>query len=791
MSDLLEALNPAQREAVLHAEGPLLVLAGAGSGKTRVIVHRIAHLVRAHGVPPSAILAVTFTNKAAGEMKERVGRLLPGQGGVMVSTFHSACLRILRAHIHHLGYKNDFVVYDAADSVALIKVCMETLSVNVDLYPPRSFAGRISGLKTQGITPDAFAERAASFGPDGALRKVYALYQEKLRQAHGVDFDDLIGLTGVLLSSQAALLEQYHARFSHILVDEYQDTNAAQYHLIRLLTSPRRNLCVVGDDDQSIYAFRGADVGNILEFERDFPDAKIVVLNQNYRSTRSILDAAASVIEKNGRRKPKQLWTQNDAGDPVTWARVANEEAEGRVIRDTVLHLGQAAGRSFADFAILYRTNAQSRVIEETLRAARIAYTIVGGLRFYDRKEVKDLIAYLRLIVRPEDDVSFRRVVNLPTRGIGSVTLDRLAAEAARREASLYDIVAALCDPARLLDDDLAPHLKRGVRAFYQTIETLRGAVLGEPPFADAARAPSHQIATLPDLIRWLIAQIAYLDYLKKENPTEAESRAENVMEFVAAAEQHERLLAQEGHGEMGLRARLAAFLDQVALVTSADGAGGGGVVLMTLHAAKGLEFPVVFLVGMEDGLFPHSRALTDPKEMEEERRLCYVGMTRARERLYLISADERKLHGALHFNPPSRFILDLQGKVLRSGGAAVRKRVDVDADRYDRGRWNARPGKNGNAAMGRWVDRTTEDGGYRHAEARGTRPDVSIATPPIPSEGMGIHIHPIGTNVLHPTFGMGRVQRYEGSGEGLKVSVAFGDGVRKLSVKHARLDKI
>jgi DNA helicase-2/ATP-dependent DNA helicase PcrA len=729
----VETLNPKQREAVLHVDGPLLILAGAGSGKTRVIVHRIAYLVSVCQVSPASILAVTFTNKAAGEMKERVGRLLPERHGVAIGTFHAICLRILRAHIHHLGYKTNFTVYDASDSVALVKTCMESLSVNTDLYPPKMLAGRISTLKNRLVSPDDFSP--PSFGPDAALKKVYALYQERLRQLHGLDFDDLIGLTIALLSSQPTLLAHYHERFSHIMIDEYQDTNAAQYRLIQLLTSPARNLCVVGDDDQSIYAFRGADVGNILEFERDFPEAKVVVLNQNYRSTRSILTVAAAVIGNNGRRRPKELWTENHAGEAVSWEKVPDEREEGRRICRIIHDLKRTETRALSDFCVLYRTNAQSRVIEESLRTAQIPYSIVGGLRFYDRKEIKDLLAYLRLVRRPDDDLSLRRVINLPARGIGETTLDRIEALAASHSLSLWESIARLSAPGA--DASQIPSQARsGVRTFHGTIMALHGYL-------------EHEKA-LSELFRRLVESIAYADHLKKENPAEAESRTENVMEFISAAEQFEQRFRSETVGACDLRQVLSAFLDQVALVSSSDDPAGQGITMMTLHAAKGLEFPVIFLVGMEEGLFPHSRALVDPKEMEEERRLCYVGMTRARERLFLMSADERKLYGALHYNPPSRFLRECQGNL---------------AHRPDR-------------------TRTASNGLHTAPPARSPRPTAVTAG----EEGIDF---PVGARVRHAHFGMGRVKEYEGSGEGLKVSVAFDAGTKTLSVKYAKLEKI
>ena len=647
LAQILANLNPPQAEAVRHTEGPLLILAGAGSGKTRVIIHRIGYLIHAHRVSPRQILAVTFTNKAAQEMKERAAKLIfhPEIRELSISTFHSACLRILRRHIHHLGYKNDFVVYDAGDQLSLVKQCTEALAVNEDLYPPRTFLARIGQLKHQLITPDQYAGTAAEYGLEDKLRKVYALYQEKLAAVQGLDFDDLIGVTIRLFESNPELLQSYRERYRYILIDEYQDTNHAQYRLIRLLLSERRNLCVVGDDDQSIYAFRGADVGNILSFERDFPDAKVVILNQNYRSTRTIISAASAVIEKNVQRKSKGLWTENHAGEPIVWGQVGTEEEEAAFVRRKIEGHRQE-GRPLSDFCILYRTNAQSRVIEEVLRNAGIPYFIFGGLRFYERKEIKDLIAYLRLTIYPDDEISLRRVINLPTRGIGATSLEKLAKFAEANRLSLLEAAAR--------SNEIELSARRGLVAFSQLLATLRAVAEAE---------------SLPQLLRFLVDEIRYVDYLKKEFNQESEGRIENVLEFIAAADQFKfdpepgdlpdnLPIGDKPTGAMVLKA----FLDQIALVSNTDEQEGseGGVTLMTLHSAKGLEFPVVFLVGMEEGLFPHSRSLTDMTEMEEERRLCYVGMTRAKEQLYVVSATQRRLYGASHFNTPSRFISDL-----------------------------------------------------------------------------------------------------------------------------------
>jgi len=749
---ILSKLNPEQREAVTCTEGPLLILAGAGSGKTRVIVHRIGYLIEALEVSPFQILAVTFTNKAAQEMRERLGQLVSPEAGrkLTISTFHSACLKILRQHIGLLGLESDFVIYDAADQLVLVKSCVGALEINEDLFPPRMLLGQISRLKHQLILPEDYAGRAQDFGFEGALKKVYALYQERLMRLKGLDFDDLIGLVIRLFESQPELLRSYHERFRYIMIDEYQDTNHAQYRLIRLLTSARRNLCVVGDDDQSIYSFRGADVGNILSFERDFPETKVVMLNQNYRSTGTILSAASAMIVKNQNRKQKNLWTEKGDGEKIIWGKMRDESTEAAFVLKTIATLQENEGYRFSDFSILYRTNAQSRVIEEALRLASVPYFVYGGLRFYDRKEVKDLVAYLRLIVYPDDDLSVRRIVNLPQRGIGRVTLERLLSFAERSQTSLFDAIG------RLDEIDLSPQGKRGLTAFFALMERLQ------------TFAAEH---TLPELIRFLIEEIRYNDYLNKTFGNEAESRTENILELVAAAEQFVQqnegfpdFEEEEAEGSHSGLSGLKTFLDQIALVTSGDehDKTARGVTLMTLHSAKGLEFPVVFLAGMEEGLFPHSRSLTKPREMEEERRLCYVGMTRAKERLYLLSATQRRLYGTTHWNNPSRFIKDLPENLVRK----------ISDTSYSGQSLKSYPSPRSNGASSNFKRQRVS-----------AEPSPKKHQP----EGEGFEI---GMMVQHPRFGVGRIERYEGSGEDSKVTVFFEmAGVKKMLLKYARLE--
>ncbi|MFQ5589314.1 MAG: ATP-dependent helicase, partial [Nitrospiria bacterium] len=624
---------------------------------------------------------------------------------------------------------------------------------------------QISKLKHRLILPEDYAEKAGDFGFEAVLKKAYALYQTRLSGLNALDFDDLIGCAIRLFQSRPALRQTYQERFQYIMVDEYQDTNHAQYQLIRLLTSEKRNLCVVGDDDQSIYAFRGADVGNILSFERDFPDAKVVVLNQNYRSTERILSAASAMIEKNKKRKQKNLWTENGRGEKIVWGKMADENAEARFVLKTITVFQENGDYGLSDCAVLYRTNAQSRVIEDCFRNAGTPYFVYGGLRFYDRKEVKDLIAYLRLIVYPGDDVSLRRIINLPQRGIGRVTLERVAYFAETAQMTLFDAMTHAGKAG------VSPQGKRGVAVFLDLLERLRD-------FAEAA--------PLPKLVRFLIDEIGYSDYLKKAFGNESESRIENVLELIAAADE---FILQDAQEQFDLEGNLVeldrtglsglkAFLDQIALVSSGEenDQTARGVTLMTLHSAKGLEFPVVFLVGMEEGLFPHSRSLTQPKEMEEERRLCYVGMTRAKERLYLVSATQRRLYGTSHYNNPSQFIRDLPEDMLQVIASSA-------PDRFGN--------EYGGRSCGGGQTQTTW-GRFQNQSGR-------VSQMPTPSRTVlrkqSARAEPgafeVGAVIRHGRFGLGRVECYEGAGEGCKVTIQFESaGLKKMVLRYAKLER-
>jgi ATP-dependent DNA helicase UvrD/PcrA len=744
----LDSLNPPQREAVLHGDGPLLILAGAGSGKTRVITCRIAHLIRSRDVDPGNILAVTFTNKAANEMRERLERMLDmplgrgiGYGGLWISTFHSACVRILRQHIDRLGYKRQFVIFDETDRSSLIKACMADLRIDAERYQPRAIAARISALKNNLTDSEQFSKTSAQFGFDEAVSRVYSVFEEKLRESGGLDFDDLLMLTVRLFERHQDVLGYYQSLFHHILIDEYQDTNRAQYRLVRLLTTQRENLCVVGDDDQSIYKFRGADISNILNFEKDYPEAKVIKLEQNYRSTENILGAAGAVVARNLGRKPKELWTRKRGGDKILCYKAADEKDEARFIcRSIQQEVDQ--GRSLRELAVLYRTNAQSRALEDALRNRGIPYRIFGGLRFYDRKEIKDIIAYLRVLQNPSDIVSLRRIINVPVRGIGDTTIEKLETAAAQAGVSLYQ---AAMDTDRA---DMTNSTKRKLREFTGMMERMRTDLL---------------TSSITDLVRRVIHESGYGAALEQDKNVESRIRIENLNELMTATEDFQ---------EQNLDASLAAFLDQVALITdseqqiAAEGRRGSTdtVTLMTLHNAKGLEFSVVFMAGMEEGLFPHSRSAESEEELEEERRLCYVGITRAKERLILTHAAERRLYGYPQANLVSRFVQEIPGEALEKIGGSTAELIPA----RDHARWSR--------CLYRAGEKIMESGSATEQKTKSDAGDCYYK----------------GAVVRHAKFGLGTVQRSEGAGDDLKISVSFpGYGVKTLAVKYANLEVI
>ncbi len=637
MADLTAGLNPMQREAVLHTEGPLLLLAGAGSGKTRVLTHRIAYLIE-QGVRPYNIMAITFTNKAAKEMKERVEKITPFGKDVWVSTFHSSCVRILRRDIDRIGYTSQFTIYDSDDSERLIKDILKEFNINDKNFPAKSVMSEISNQKNELISAKAYKENIGDDYRMGVISRIYTEYQKRLKQNNSLDFDDLIFKTVQLFAQNPDVLDKYRQKFLYIMVDEYQDTNTCQYTLIRQLASKYRNLCVVGDDDQSIYGWRGANIRNILDFEKDFKNAVVIKLEQNYRSTKTILDAANSVIKNNFSRKEKELWTDNEDGELIRFKKADNDLEEALFIASEI-EKGVERGLEYKDFAILYRNNALSRVIEDRLVKNSIPYRLLGGVPFYSRKEIKDIMCYLKVLYNPADDVAFKRIINVPKRGIGDATIEKLSVFAQRNGVSVYDAILRVGEIS-----ELKSRAKK-LSEFAKLIESLREDVLS---------------LNISDLLEAIIFKTGYKEELEKEGTEEAFGRIENLNELISKATEFEE------HSE---RADLSAFLEEVALVAEIDNYSEDDdtVVLMTLHSSKGLEFPTVFIAGFEEGIFPSYRSILDPSPVavEEERRLCYVGITRAKKKLYITCAKTRMQHGQYISNAPSRFIKELPKKFI------------------------------------------------------------------------------------------------------------------------------
>ena len=744
---LLEGLNPQQREAVVHEGSPLLIVAGAGSGKTKALTTRIAYLLAARGVQPGEVLAITFTNKAAGEMKERVAALVGGRARAMwVSTFHSACVRILRAEAKKLGFTSTFSIYDAADAQRLMTLVCRELDLDPKRFPARAMSNQVSDLKNELVDWETARDRAAN-GMEQQVAEVYQRYQARLREANALDFDDLIMTTVDLLQAFPDVAEHYRRRFRHVLVDEYQDTNHAQYTLVRELVGasngrergpstsvPTAELCVVGDADQSIYAFRGADIRNILAFEEDFPDAKVVLLEQNYRSTQTILTAANAVIAKNAGRKDKRLWTDAGDGEKIVGYVADNEHDEAAFVASEVDRLTDDHGVQPHDVAVFYRTNAQSRVFEEVFVRVGLPYRVVGGVRFYERKEVRDALAYLRVLANPADTVSLRRIINTPRRGIGDKAEECLT-RFAERERIGYGDALRRCDEVTTL----APRSAKSIREFADLLDELRALVQGGMPPAEVLEA--------------VLDRTGYLAELAASPDPQDESRVENLSELVGVAREFNERVPDGG---------VAEFLEQVSLVADADqipdADGTGGVVtLMTLHAAKGLEYPVVFLTGLEDGVFPHLRTLGDAQELEEERRLAYVGVTRARERLYLSRAAVRSAWGQTSYNPPSRFLDEIPPAVLdwRRGESTVTS----------------------TPALSTVAARIT--GTARAASA-----------------GPGLRAVPsldVGDRVTHDAFGLGTVTATRGAGDSSQAEVDFGSGTGRkwLLLRYAPVQKL
>ncbi len=646
---LLAGLNEPQAKAVRHGEGPLLVLAGAGSGKTRVLTHRIAYLLATGAARPGEILAITFTNKAASEMRERVEQLVGRSTRAMwVTTFHSACARMLRADAEKLGYSRSFTIYDESDSLRMLKRCMAELGVDPKRYPPRSIRSQVSGAKNKLVDAAAYAQAQGSVFEE-TVAAVYELYEKRMLAANAMDFDDLLVRTVNVLEIFDEARERWRRTFRHVLVDEYQDTNHAQYRLLQLLTAEHGNLMVVGDEAQSIYGFRHADIRNILDFERDFPEAEVVKLEQNYRSTQTILSAANAVVERNRERRPKRLWTEITGGEPVQLSELSDEHEEARWVAGEIERLGEEEGLRREDVAVFYRTNAMSRVLEDTLVRFELPYQVIGGTKFYERAEVKDAVAYLSLLANPADQVSFARIVNSPRRGIGNTSQGRLASHANTTGLPIWEVAERVEEVP-----GLSAAAIKAVSRFHETMEGLR---------ARADEAP------VSELLEAVLRETGYLDALAAERTIEAEGRAENLEELVGMAAEFDANHELEGEGESS---PLEEFLQQISLYTQQDDlrAEGSLITLMTLHNAKGLEYDTVFLLGCEDGAFPHMRALEEGGE-EEERRLCYVGITRARRRLYVTWARERRLFGRAERNLPSRFIDELPAELTERHSSA------------------------------------------------------------------------------------------------------------------------
>ncbi|MCX8069929.1 MAG: UvrD-helicase domain-containing protein [Thermodesulfovibrionales bacterium] len=696
---LLEDLNEPQREAITHLESPLLVLAGAGSGKTRVVTRKFAYMVKKKHIPLSSIFTVTFTNKSADEMKHRISELLnTDMRNAWIGTFHSQCNKILRKEINHLGYKNDFTIYDEDDQCSLIRHILKELNIHEALF--KGIACRISILKASLVTPEKVIERGDSFGFDEKLGRVYMRYQDELKKCDAVDFDDLILLTLKLFEEHPKICSKYKKLFEYVLVDEFQDTNLAQYRLLTKMTTPEGNICVVGDDDQSIYKFRGAEVVNIRNFEKDFPNHKVVKLDQNYRSTQNILDVSGNVIKCNPHRKEKNLWTNRGCGDKVNYCLFSNEEEEAKYVARTIKDYYLKGIHDYKDFAVLYRINIQARAIEDGLRGEGIPYTVVSGTSFYQRKEIKDIIAYIKVIINPDDNVSFRRIINIPNRGIGVATLTKIEQEAKKQSTSLYNIAKQMSKTNNTVLSSAKERLSAFVRLIDDLIKT--------------------NYKNTADLMKAVIEKVNYFDQLE-------EMRIQNVMDLVSSLE----------------NVSIQGFLDRTALISSTDCCRfDAGVSLMTLHSAKGLEFPAVFLVGLEEGILPYFKTFNEVSDLEEERRLFYVGMTRAKERLFISSASRRKLYAKVQEQEPSRFIKDIPRECCE------------------------------------WIEKATSTQVCSDAKT------IPINKPHIPFD--------IGCRVKHPSWGVGVVRECTGFGEHAKVTVNFpGVGIKKLVPNIANLKKV
>ncbi|NRD77693.1 DNA helicase PcrA [Bacillus sp. BRMEA1] len=754
---LLNGLNPEQQKAVKATDGPLLIMAGAGSGKTRVLTHRIGYLIVEKRVNPYNILAITFTNKAAREMKERIGKMMGGAAEeIWISTFHSMCVRILRRDIDRIGFNRNFTILDTSDQQSVIKGILKEKNLDPKKFDPRAILGSISSAKNELITPEEYAKTAGGYF-EQVVSDVYEEYQKRLRKNQALDFDDLIMMTIQLFQRVPDVLEYYQRKFQYIHVDEYQDTNKAQYLLVKQLANRFKNLCVVGDSDQSIYRWRGADIANILSFEKDYSNATVILLEQNYRSTKRILLAANKVIENNLNRKAKNLWTENPEGNKIVYFRADSEQSEAQFVAGKIKELTRNNQHKLSDIAILYRTNAQSRVMEEVLLKSNLEYSIVGGTKFYDRKEIKDMLAYLRLISNPDDDISLQRIINVPKRGIGSSSMDKIADFAAMHDISIYQAL----DSIDLIG--LSPKITKAAKEFRDLIKNY---------------TQMQEFLSVTELVEEILEKTGYREMLIAEKSLEAQSRLENLEELMSVTKNFEDTNEDKS---------LVAFLTDLALVADIDsmdedGEKADSIVLMTLHSAKGLEFPVVFLIGMEEGVFPHSRSLMEEVEMEEERRLAYVGITRAEKTLFLTNAQMRTLFGRTNMNPASRFISEIPEELLEG----------VEPER--KSAFGSRPFAGSGSSFG---SQSLSGSGSRLSSQRTSfnspsAPRKPVMRPVSAASGGEDAGWKVGDKAEHGKWGVGTVVSVKGQGESTELDIAFPSptGIKRLLAKFAPIKK-
>ena len=774
MQEILKGLNDKQYEAVVNTEGPCLVIAGAGSGKTKVLTHKIAYLIGEKGAKPWDILAITFTNKAANEMKERIANLVGDDAkDIWMGTFHSICVRILRRFIDRIGFDSSFIIFDTSDQRTLVKNCMKDLAIDDKLFNDRSVLSEISNAKNEMLEPEQYTARANSDFRKEKISTVYELYQKRLKENNAIDFDDIINYTIKILMENPDVLEYYSNKFKYVLVDEYQDTNKAQFTLVTLLASKNGNITVVGDNDQGIYSFRGADISNILNFERDFPGTKIIKLEQNYRCTGNILKAANSVIKNNEVKYKKELWTQNEEGNLPNVYQADNEYDEATYIVTQIEHLKREEYYKYSDFSILYRMNTQSRAIEDILRRENVPYKIVGGLKFYERKEIKDIIAYLRLIQNSADNLSLKRIINEPKRGIGKTSLDKVEALAEQNETSMYEVI-------KHADQYGLNRVYLNSREFVNVIEELKD---------------KKDKLVISELIKTTLKKTGYTKALEEENTIEAENRIENLEEFLTVAIEFEEEYAENS---------LSQFLEGITLSSDIDNVeeDEDSVTLMTLHSAKGLEFPVVFLVGMEEGIFPGYKSISEPKELEEERRLCYVGITRAKEHLYLTCSKQRTIFGSTSYNPVSRFLKEIPEDLLEGYKEAFGEEDHNKNQMFKDSNYTWTYGSKDNGNVKTYKIGEKEPVGVAAKSNKINNSGFAFRTAESFLNNLGkksasnnqvdLSKYEAGVRVYHKKFGEGTINKVEPEGEDLKVDINFDKvGHKRLMAKYANLEII